>query len=167
MNQFPPQEFRTIRGYEQKKQNESRLTPALEDYLEMAYRLCLEESCIRINKLSERLHVRPPSASKMVSKLVQLGYLRYDRFENILLTDEGRVTGCYLLERHNTLEHFFIMLKSQRPLEEAEMVEHMLGDLTVLEIKVLMEFFIQNPDIEKQFKSFRDMVIFPEDIPEE
>jgi len=59
------------------------------------------------------------------------------------------------------------MLKSQRPLEEAEMVEHMLGDLTVLEIKVLMEFFIQNPDIEKQFKSFRDMVIFPEDIPEE
>ncbi len=33
------------------------------------------------------------------------------------------------------------MLRSPRPLEEAELVEHMLGDLTVLEIKVLMEFF--------------------------
>jgi Mn-dependent DtxR family transcriptional regulator len=161
MSQLPSQEFRTVRGYELKKQKESRLTPALEDYLEMAYRLCLEEKCTRINRLSGRLHVRPSSASKMVSKLVQLGYLRYDSFENVLLTEEGRITGDYLLQRHNTLERFFTMLRSPRPLEEAELVEHMLGDLTVLEIKVLMEFFIQNPDIEKQFKNFRDMVNLP------
>jgi len=96
----------------------------------------------------------------MVTKLVQLGYLKYNSLENILLTDEGKITGKYLLERHNTLERFFTMLKSPRPLEEAELVEHMLGDLTVLEIKVLMEFFIQNPDIEKQFEKFRDMLIF-------
>jgi hypothetical protein len=44
-------------------------------------------------------------------------------------------------------------------LEEAELVEHMLGDLTVLEIKMLMEFFIQNPDVKIQFENFRDMVI--------
>ena len=161
MSQLPSQEFRAVRGYELKKQKESRLTSALEDYLEMAYRLCLEEKCTRINRLSGRLHVRPSSASKMVSKLVQLGYLRYDSFENVLLTDEGRITGDYLLQRHNTLERFFTMLRSPRPLEEAELVEHMLGDLTVLEIKVLMEFFIQNPDIEKQFKNFRDMVNLP------
>ncbi len=163
MNQFSPQEFHTVRGYELKKQNESRLTPALEDYLEMTYRLCMEESCTRINRLSERLHVRPSSASKMVSKLVQLGYLKYDSLENILLTDEGRITGDYLLERHNTLERFFIMLRSPCPLEEAELVEHMVGDLTVLEIKVLMEFFAQNPDVEKRFKSFRGMAVFPEE----
>ncbi|MGC6175080.1 metal-dependent transcriptional regulator [Lacrimispora sp. 38-1] len=162
MSQFPTHEFHTVRGYQLKKQNKSGLTPALEDYLEMAYRLCLEENYTRVNKLSERLHVRPSSASKMVARLVGLGYLEYDSFESILLTGEGRTAGAYLLERHNTVERFFIMVGSPNPLEEAELVEHTLSTLTVLEIKALLEFFTQNPDIEKQFKKFRDTVVFPE-----
>lgn len=129
----------------------------------MAYRLCQDESCTRVKRLSQRLHVRPSSASKMVSKLAQLGYLKYDHLENILLTDEGRIAGNYLLERHNILERFFVMLRSPCPLEETELVEHMLGDLTVLKLKVLMEFFLQNPDIKKQFNDFRDMVILPKE----
>ncbi|MBA4700140.1 MAG: DtxR family transcriptional regulator [Ruminococcus sp.] len=155
-------EFRTVRGYQLKKQNESGLTPALEDYLEMAYRLCLEESYTRVNKLSECLNVRPSSVSKMVSRLVKLGYLEYDRLDSILLTEEGRITGAYLLERHNIIEHFFALAGSSNPLEETELVEHMLSSSTVLRIQTLLKFFEENPDIHRRFKSFRDRTVFPE-----
>ena len=154
MNQPSENEFHTVRGYQLKKREESGLTPALEDYLEMAYRLCLEETYTRVNKISERLHVRPSSTSKMVFKLVALGYLAYDSCESILLTDAGRKTGAYLLERHNTVERFLVLLGSANALEEAELVEHSLSPGTVLELKALLAFFEENRGIEKQFRAF-------------
>lgn len=162
MNKSIEGKFHTVRGYQLKNQNESGLTPALEDYLEMTYRLCIEEKYTRINRLSEYLHVRPSSASKMVSRLVELGYLEYDSLGSILLTGKGRKVGAYLLERHNIMERFFTLVGSANCLEETELVEHMLCPSTVLKIKALMEFFAQNPDIVQQFKSFADNVTFSE-----
>lgn len=161
MSKSPSPEFHTVRGYQLKNKAESGLTPALEDYLEMVYRLCLEEKYTRVSKLSERLHVRPSSASKMILKLVELGYLKYDSYESILLTEAGRTTGAYLLERHNIIERFFLLLGSDNPLEETELVEHVLGASTVLKIEALLSF-MQNPDIHKQYKSLRNTVISPE-----
>ncbi|RFZ76984.1 DtxR family transcriptional regulator [Lacrimispora amygdalina] len=162
MNKPIENEFHTVRGYQLIKQSESRLTPALEDYLEMTYRLCLEEDYTRINKLSEKLNVRPPSASKMVSKLVELDFLKYNNLDNILLTTEGRITGAYLLERHNIIESFFTLVGSANALEETELVEHTLGSATVFRIKRLLEFFTQNPSVNQEFQSFMDLSAFPE-----
>lgn len=162
MSQPVENEFHTIRGYQLKQQNENTLTPALEDYLEMTYRLCIEESHTRINKLSERLHVRPPSASKMVSRLIALGYLENDSTDRILLTDHGKVTGAYLLERHNIVERFFILIGSPNPLKETEMVEHMLSFTTVLKIQAMLEFFIKNPEAVRRFEAVRNRVPFSE-----
>lgn len=162
MNKPMENQFYTVRGYQLKKQNESGLTPALEDYLEMAYRLCREKEYTRINKLSESLHVRPSSASKMVSRLAQLGYLEYDSHERILLTEEGRTTGAYLLERHHIMEKFFTLLGSENPLEETELAEHILYSSTVLRIQALLEFFAQNPAVNQQFKSYIDSAVFLE-----
>ncbi|MDK2966238.1 iron dependent repressor, metal binding and dimerization domain protein [Lacrimispora amygdalina] len=162
MNKPMENEFHTVRGYQLIKQNESRLTPALEDYLEMTYRLCLEEDYTRINKLSEKLNVRPPSASKMVSKLVELDFLKYNNLDNILLTTEGRITGAYLLERHNIIESFFTLVGSANALEETELVEHTLASDTVLRIKSLLEFFTQNPSVNQKFKTFMDLSAYHE-----
>lgn len=156
MNKPTENKFHTVRGYQLIKQNESRLTPALEDYLEMTYRLCLEEEYTRINKLSEKLNVRPSSASKMVSKLVELDFLKYNNLDNILLTTEGRITGSYLLERHNVIESFFTLIGSANALEEAELVEHTLCSFTVYRIKGMLEFLIQNPSVSQELKSFMD-----------
>ncbi|KPU43866.1 transcriptional regulator MntR [Oxobacter pfennigii] len=152
----PDSEFRTFRGYQLKNQREGKLTAALEDYLEMVYRLCLEDNYARVGKLSELLHVKPSSTSKMIFRLVDLGYLEYDRNDSILLTDKGKKMGAYLLDRHDTLERFLTMIGNTSPLEEAELVEHSLSTSTVLEIKGLMEFFMENPGIEKQYKAFKE-----------
>ncbi len=155
MNKPSDSEFRTVRGYQLKNQQEGKLTAALEDYLEMVYRLCLEDNYARVGKLSELLHVKPSSTSKMILRLVDLGYLEYDRYDSIILTDKGKKIGTYLLDRHNTLERFLTMIGNTNPLEEVELVEHSLSPSTVSEIKNLLEFFKENPDIEKQYKAFK------------
>ncbi|MFT3983865.1 MAG: iron dependent repressor, metal binding and dimerization domain protein [Lachnospiraceae bacterium] len=163
MSKHTENEFHTVRGYQLKKQKESGLTPALEDYLEMVYRLCLEENYTRINKLSENLHVMPSSASKMVARLVDLNYLNYDSLGSILLTEEGKSTGGYLLKRHQILEHFFTLIGSINPLEETELVEHMLCSSSVLRIQAMLEFFAQNPDLHQQLTSFLNLSDSPQE----
>lgn len=148
-------DFRTVRGYQLVNQREGKLTPALEDYLEMAYRICMENNYARVGQLSELLNVKPSSASKMISKLAGLGYLKYDRYEIIQLTDRGREIGAYLLMRHETIESFLILIGSSNPLEEAELVEHSLSPSTVLDLNDLLEFFSLNPDTQSSFYEFK------------
>lgn len=155
MNKSPESGFRTVRGYQLKNQEEGGLTPALEDYLEMVYRLCLKDNYARVGKLSKLLHVKPSSTSKMIFKLVDLGYLEYDRNDSILLTDKGKKTGAYLLNRHDTVEQFLTMIGNINPLEEAELIEHSLNSSTVMQINTLLDFFANIPNIKKQYEDFK------------
>jgi DtxR family Mn-dependent transcriptional regulator len=155
MNKSPGSGFRTVRGYQLKNQQEGGLTSALEDYLEMVYRLCLEDKYVRVGKLSGLLQVKPSSTSKMIQKLVDLGYLEYDSYESILLTAKGKKTGAYLLDRHDTVERFLTMIGNTNPLEEAELIEHSLSSSTVSEIKILTAFITENPDIQEKYAAFK------------
>lgn len=147
--------FLTERGYRLKNRREGALSPALEDYLEMVFRLCEELGYARVGRLSQRLHVKPSSASKMIFKLVDLGYLEYDSCDSILLTERGRGLGAYLLERHRTVERFLSMVGSAIPLEEAELTEHALSPDSVRAIQTLLAFFDQNPDLQERYAAFR------------
>ncbi len=148
-------DFRTVRGYQIINRQEGGLTPALEDYLEMTYRLCLQNNYTRVGKLSELLNVKPPSTSKMISKLTDLGYLKYDRYDIIQLTDLGRETGAYLLKRHETVESFLRLIGNADPLEEAELVEHSLSPSTVEDLDDLLTFFLYNPSVQNSFRDFK------------
>lgn len=156
MNNNADTDFRTVRGYQLISRQNGRLTPALEDYLEMAYRLCMENDYARVGQLSGLLHVKPSSASKMISKLAGLGYLKYDRYEIIQLTDEGREIGEYLLMRHKTIEAFLKLIGSSNPLEETELVEHSLSAATVSDLSDFLEFFRRNPAARDSFYVFKE-----------
>lgn len=148
-------DFRTVRGYQLANQQEGQLTPAMEDYLEMTYRLCVENDYTRIGQLSELLNVKPSSASKMIFKLANLGYLKYDRYEIIQLTDSGREIGEYLLKRHETIEHFLKLIGSSNWLEETELIEHALSASTVLDLTDLLEFFQLDTAAYNSFHNFK------------
>jgi Mn-dependent DtxR family transcriptional regulator len=148
-------DFRTVRGYQLQNQREGRLTPALEDYLEMTCRLCGEDGFARVGKLSDLLNVRPSSASKMLSKLAALGYLKYDRYEMIRMTEAGRQAGEYLLYRHETVRHFLSLLGSDDPLQETELIEHTLSPQTVADLQVMNDFFEQSPEVQTRFRAFQ------------
>lgn len=146
--------FRTVRGYQLANKKEGQLTSAMEDYLEMVFRLCEERGYARVVQISDLLHVKPSSASKMISKLVDLDYLQSDRYEVIRLTQSGCKIGKYLLKRHETVETFLKLVGSLTPLEETELIEHTLNPSTVSAISVLNDFFAEDPEARQRFLTF-------------
>lgn len=157
MKNHKDDEFRTVRGYQLIQRQQNQLTSAMEDYLEMACRHCVQEGYTRIGRLSESLHVRPSSTSKMVARLVNRGFLAYDQYESIRLTDKGKREGEYLIERHNTIEQFLTLIGNSNPLEETELIEHTLNPDTVYRLKTLLDFFQWDKMAQKHFHDFQKM----------
>jgi Mn-dependent DtxR family transcriptional regulator len=156
MDKTTDEGFRTVRGYQLANSRTGRMTPALEDYLEMVYRMSVESGYARVGRLSAMLHVKPSSASKMIFRLVALGYLEYDLYESILLTEKGKETGAYLLKRHDVVEQFLRFIGNLDPLEEAELVEHSLERNTVTQLETLLAFFRRDEEARKRYEEFRD-----------
>lgn len=150
MNQYNSQ-YRTVRGYQLDNQQKNELTSAMEDYLEMVCRQCKENGYTRVSRISELLNVRPSSASKMISRLVKLGYLKYDSYESVLLEDKGEQAGTYLLYRHDIVEQFLRLIGNNDPLKEVELIEHSLNFSTVEQVSILLDFFEENPLLKKKY----------------
>jgi len=124
-------EFYTLKGYSSMTA-EDELTTAMEDYLEMIYRMYLADKHIRIKTLSEVLHVRPSSASKMATILKQSGYIDFEKYGHITLTEKGKEVGDYLLCRHNILHEFFCYInRSENELTLVEKIEHFIDRRTL------------------------------------
>lgn len=147
--------FRTFRGYQILNQQAGLLTSAMEDYLEMIYRQCRQDGYSRVGRLSSLLHVKPSSASKMLLKLADMGYVKYDRYEIIRLTESGETAGEYLLHRHRVIEEFLGAVGSRNILEETELIEHSLGYFTVESLADLLEFFRSDGAAQERYHAFR------------
>jgi Mn-dependent DtxR family transcriptional regulator len=131
-----PSDFHTMKGYEINSQNE--LTPAMEDYLEMVCRLLNNQTYVRIGELSNKLHVKPSSATKIVQQLKALGYIKFEKYGHITLTEKGTNEGQYLLYRHNILHEFLCIINnSKNELEQVEKIEHFLNRKTIDNIKLI------------------------------
>jgi len=148
-------EFHTVRGYQLLQHENTALTSAMEDYLEMIYRNCLKDGYMRINMLADLLNVQASSATKMVQKIAALGFLKYERYGIIQLTDSGKRVGEYLLRRHEIIETFLKLLGvKENILKETELIEHNISASTLERIELINTFFNENPDIFAKFKEF-------------
>lgn len=145
--------FHTVRGYQLLQEHQKTLTSALEDYLEMIYREIRREGYVRIATLADKLHVTPPSVTKMAQKLGALGFVEYQKYGILRLTEKGEELGEYLLWRHDTVARFFRLAlgEGEGAFIEAELAEHALGQESVEFLGKIATFFEQNPEIWRRF----------------
>lgn len=131
-------QFYTLKGYQL---NETvSLTPAMEDYLEMIYRILSERKVVRIGELAKMLHVASSSASKMVRQLHELGLVAFEKYGYVQMTEKGLAQGGYLLYRHEVLHTFLCLLNgSQEELEQVEKIEHFLNRETIHNLELLTQ----------------------------
>ncbi len=147
-------EFYTVRGYQLK--SKQKITPAMEDYLEMIYRNNLENDYARINQLSKLLNVKDSSVSKMVQKLGELNLLNYEKYGYITLTDKGKKLGRFLLKRHKVIQEFLKLIGCREDvLKQTELMEHVLDEETIERMDNLINFF-DNNDILEKYNMFKD-----------
>ncbi len=136
------EQFHTARGYEIIAQASSELSPSVEDYMEMIYRIIKNSEFTRVSEIADLLNVRPSSVSKMLTKLSSLKLINYEKYGVITLTDDGINLGEYLLWRHNTITDFFEMLLgkgNKQAFVEAELSEHIFQAETVKKLEWLVE----------------------------
>ncbi len=148
-------DFHTFNEY--MKKDDSSLTASMEDYIEMISRLSAKNGFTRINELSQALNIQPSSATKMVQRLSEMGYIKYEKYSVLFLEEKGKEIGDWLIKRHMIIENFMRMIgvDSSMILEETEKIEHTLSNETTACIENLIGFFANSPDIISRFEAYK------------
>src|SRR3984957_10042660 len=128
-----------------------------EDYLERIHELFEEKGYARVVDIASSLKVRQASVTSMVQKLDELGYLKYEKYRGLSLTNKGREVARRIRSRHETLSRFFSLfgLDTEIQRRDIEGIEHHLSPATLEFLADLAAFFEENPERLKQFKQFR------------
>jgi Mn-dependent DtxR family transcriptional regulator len=123
-------------------------TDRMEDYLEVVYELVRQKGYATTVDISEYLNVSSPSVTSMMKKLDQKGFLRYEKYRGMSLTEEGIEVAKSMHKRHGILSDFFRMIGVQNDIanEDAEGIEHHLHPET---LKKLEEFLNSHELAEK------------------
>jgi DtxR family Mn-dependent transcriptional regulator len=118
---------------------------AVEDYAKAIYALEQRtDGTVSTNALADRLGVTPASASGMVRKLCELGYVTHAPYKGVELTDAGRRVALEVLRHHRLLELYLaesLGLPWDRVHDEAEVLEHHISE----ELEELIAAKLGNP----------------------
>lgn len=128
-----------------------------EDYLERIHELIQEKGYARVVDIASSLKVRQASVTSMVQKLGRAGFVKYEKYRGLILTDKGREVAETIQRRHVTLSRFFSLLgldgETQR--RDIEGIEHHLSPATLETLTALSAFFEENPEALREFKRTR------------
>ena len=130
----------------------------VEDYLEAIYNLNEEKGFISASDISERLGVKSPTVSSMVSKLAKEGYLERERYRGMKLTDRGIKVARSVIRRHETIFELLSMLGLSKEVAyvDTEGIEHHLHPVTVQRFERLVEFLKADPETSAKLKQSMD-----------
>jgi DtxR family transcriptional regulator, Mn-dependent transcriptional regulator len=82
------------------------LSESLEDYLEAVYVLVERDRVARMKGIAERVGVGTSSATGAIQQLADRGYVHYDPYQFITLTEAGEAAARKILGRHEVLKRF-------------------------------------------------------------
>jgi len=114
--------------------DETRITPAIEDYLKAIYQLGREEpelEGVTGHRLAQRLGVAAPSVTNMVKRLRELDLVEHERYRGIGLTKAGEQIALEVVRHHRLLERYLVEALGygwDEVHEEAERLEHHISE---------------------------------------
>ena len=119
------------------------LTPAMEDYIEAILVIGEEKRNIRVKDVAKRLGVKMPTVTSMLKVLNRRGFIAYQKYEYLELTDTGFSIGREVRRRHRILRSFltdFLKVDFQNADKEACRMEHIISASTLDTLVDFMEF---------------------------
>jgi len=127
-----------VKGCTKEKEQQ---TDRMEDYLEVIYELIKKKGYATQTDISESLNVSLPGVTRMLHRLDESNYLKYEKYRGINLTEKGIEVAENIHEKHGVLSEFFKMIGVGEAVAniDAEGVEHHLHQQT---LKKLREFIL-------------------------
>ena len=109
------------------------MTKSLEDYVEAIYRLTQEAGFARVVDIAKMLRVKMPSVNNAVKELASLQLVKYEKYREITLTEEGTAVAKKVFENHTVLKNFLLSMgvSEDNAEHDACAMEHILSEETI------------------------------------
>jgi len=129
------------------------VSESVEDYLGTIYILTRRLPSAKTKDIASRLGVSPASVSEMLSKLAEKGFIKYEKYKGVSLTERGMAIAKRVRRKHRLLEKFLMNvlgLKRDKSHEEACKLEHILSEESIKKICQM----VHDPEGYKEGKPF-------------
>ncbi|MCB1227887.1 MAG: transcriptional regulator MntR [Verrucomicrobiales bacterium] len=129
-------------------------SPAVEDYLEQIHNLIESKGYARVVDIAAGLGISQASVTNMIQRLDAEGYVIYERYRGVVLTEEGRRIGAAIVERHDILTRFLagFGLDAATVHHDVEGMEHHISRQTLQVFTVITRELESNPELLRKLK---------------
>ena len=105
----------------------------IEDYVELVYDLQIGKERVHTNDIASALEVNPASVTEIFHKLSDEGYIDYEKYGGVTLTDKGRKIAKDTKRRHDALKEFLTLIGVNEEIagKDACEMEHILHRSTM------------------------------------
>lgn len=103
-----------------------------ENYLKSIVILSEKNPNVGVKQISEDLNLKMPTVNAMMKKLAQKGYVNYETYKPITLTESGKLEALLILRKHRLTEMFLVKLMGlgwEEVHDIAEQLEHIKSPL--------------------------------------
>jgi DtxR family transcriptional regulator, Mn-dependent transcriptional regulator len=111
---------------------ESAISEAVQDYAKAIYSLSRRgDGSVATSALADRLGVSAASASAMVKRLAELGFVSHEPYHGVRLTPAGEKVALEVIRHHRLLELYLseaLGMPWDRVHDEAEVLEHAISE---------------------------------------
>jgi DtxR family Mn-dependent transcriptional regulator len=108
-----------------------QLSPAVQDTLKYIYLLRRRTGNATNQALAEKLNVKPATVTKKLKHLARLGFVIYEPYHGVGLTDSGRKVALEVIRHHRLLELYLFRKLGfawDKVHDEAESLEHVISE---------------------------------------
>ena len=130
------------------------LSSNMEDYLEAITILSNVKKFVRVKDIAEHLKIKMPSVTSALKKLSEMGYIFYEKYSYVELTDEGKSIADSIYGKHKFLKDFFskvLGLNMTDSDSEACRIEHHLSPEGSRKLNRLLEFYLAEEKSDKKW----------------
>lgn len=99
-----------------------------ENYLKALIKLSNMHGTVGVKQLSETLQLTMPTINAMMKKFHQKGWVIYETYKPLQITDRGRTLGLNIIRKHRLTEMFLVQIMGigwESVHEIAEQIEHL------------------------------------------
>jgi len=129
-------------------------TPSVEDYLERIHDLIQAKGYARAVDIAESLNIQQPSVTKMLQRLHEQGFVLYEKYRGLVMTEQGEKLARSVKFRHETLMRFLnaLGLSGNQTLTDVEGIEHHCSRETINRLSLFVRFLEDNPEVLERFR---------------
>lgn len=114
-----------------------------ENYLKAIFHLMDEQGRVTINEISKFLKVKMPTVNNMMKKFSEKGWVNYEVYKPLKITEQGRREAALIVRKHRLTEMFLVEKMNfgwENVHEIAEQLEHIHSEIFFDKMDELLKY---------------------------